>query len=102
MSHDEVDATAHHIEGKAFVAAPASADDNGIEILQIYSKKINKCMLDAIKSRSTSGPTPNNTIATPNVDPTLTTSWSLEMEMEMEMAEKGVAGGDNGWVERLG
>ncbi|KAI8026126.1 MFP1 attachment factor 1 [Camellia lanceoleosa] len=77
MSHDEADATTHHIEGKAFVAAFASADDNGIEILQIYSKEISKCMLDAIKSRSTSGPTPNNIIATSNVDPTPTTSEEI-------------------------
>ncbi|XP_022884831.1 MFP1 attachment factor 1-like [Olea europaea var. sylvestris] len=50
---DAADA-ATRIEEEAFLAAGAAAttDDDGIEILQVYSKEISKRMLDTVKSRS--------------------------------------------------
>ncbi|CAL5332484.1 unnamed protein product [Camellia sinensis] len=81
MSHDDADATAHRIEDEAFGAASASAsaDDDGIEILQIYSKEISKRMLDAVKSRSASGSAPNGT---PAVDPTPTASEEISSAVD--------------------
>jgi hypothetical protein len=54
IPHDDALATARRIEEEAFAAATASAstDDDGIEILQLYSKEISKRMLEAVKSRS--------------------------------------------------
>ncbi|XP_052191324.1 MFP1 attachment factor 1-like [Diospyros lotus] len=54
---NESDDVARRIEAEAFTAADASAsaDDDGIEILQVYSKDISKRMLEAVKSRSASG-----------------------------------------------
>ncbi|KAI3737179.1 hypothetical protein L2E82_27174 [Cichorium intybus] len=52
---EEATAIAERIENEAFVAASASfpsADDDGIEVLQTYSKEISKRMLDYMKSRS--------------------------------------------------
>ncbi|MCD9637780.1 RNA polymerase III-inhibiting protein maf1 [Datura stramonium] len=52
--HDEASETATLIEEQAFAAAGSSAsgDDDGVEILQVYSKEISKRMLDVVKSRS--------------------------------------------------
>ncbi|KAI8014847.1 MFP1 attachment factor 1 [Camellia lanceoleosa] len=81
MSHDDADATAHRIEDEAFVAASASAsaDDDGIEILQIYSKEISKRMLDAAKSRSAPGPAPNNTPPSTPLPPPVRKSHPLSI-----------------------
>ncbi|CAH1442691.1 unnamed protein product [Lactuca virosa] len=52
---EEATAVAELIEDEAFVAASASsasAEDDGIEVLQAYSKEISKRMLDHMKSRS--------------------------------------------------
>lgn len=57
---DEAAGVARRIEEEAFNAAsnlPASAEDDGIEILQYYSKEISKRMLDTVKSRSASSAT---------------------------------------------
>lgn len=53
---------ARQIEEEAFAAAggSASAEDDGIEILQAYSKEISKRMLDTVKSRSVSAPSVEN------------------------------------------
>ncbi|XP_024040042.1 MFP1 attachment factor 1 isoform X2 [Citrus clementina] len=54
MPTDEADFTARFIENDAFSVADAaaSAEDDGIEVLQVYSKEISKRMLEAVKSRS--------------------------------------------------
>ncbi|XP_019156463.1 PREDICTED: MFP1 attachment factor 1-like [Ipomoea nil] len=54
ISQEEASEVAKQIEEEAynFAAASASADDDGIEILQLYSKEISKRMLDTVKSRS--------------------------------------------------
>ncbi|KAL4559586.1 hypothetical protein LXL04_031729 [Taraxacum kok-saghyz] len=52
---EEATAIAERIEDEAFVAASASSgspEDDGIEVLQAYSKEISKRMLDFMKSRS--------------------------------------------------
>ncbi|KNA23629.1 hypothetical protein SOVF_023290 [Spinacia oleracea] len=70
MPSDEASSTARAIEEEAYNAAadsssttaadassgPASSIDEGIEILQVYSKEISKRMLDAVKSRAATPP----------------------------------------------
>ncbi|XWS25556.1 hypothetical protein CRYUN_Cryun27aG0078200 [Craigia yunnanensis] len=54
MPEDEASAVAKSIEDEAFLVAGASFsadDDDGIEILQVYSKEISKRMLDTVKAR---------------------------------------------------
>lgn len=55
LSSDESSSAARQIEDEAFsVAASSAASDNdGIEILQVYSKEISKRMLDTVKAKST-------------------------------------------------
>ncbi|XP_051149957.1 MFP1 attachment factor 1-like [Andrographis paniculata] len=63
---DAVDA-AQSIENEAFEVAgkAATADDDGIEILQVYSKEISKRMLEKVKARSgESTSAPETTAAT--------------------------------------
>ncbi|KAL8492040.1 hypothetical protein ACS0TY_023597 [Phlomoides rotata] len=54
VSREEAVEAAKVIEQEAFEEAgkAASADDDGIEILQVYSKEISKRMLDTVKARS--------------------------------------------------
>ncbi|GAV74659.1 WPP domain-containing protein [Cephalotus follicularis] len=54
IPQEEAAATAHIIEEEAFVAAGAAAstEDDGIEILQVYSKEISKRMLETIKAKA--------------------------------------------------
>lgn len=68
MPHDKASSLARLIEEEAFTAAggSASSEDDGIEILQVYSKEISKRMLDTVKSRATStSPVDNGTTQTP-------------------------------------
>lgn len=65
MPHDEASSTARVIEEEAYTAAAAAAGDSatasvdeGIEILQMYSKEISKRMLEAVKSRAAATATP--------------------------------------------
>ncbi|KAM1013110.1 hypothetical protein ACFX2I_043149 [Malus domestica] len=53
MAADEASTTARLIEADAFAAAGGSAatEEDGIQILQVYSKEISKRMLDTVKSR---------------------------------------------------
>ncbi|CAL0323804.1 unnamed protein product [Lupinus luteus] len=51
LSSDEASAAARQIENEAFAAAGASTDEDGVEILQAYSKEISKRMLDTVKAR---------------------------------------------------
>ncbi|KAG6406881.1 hypothetical protein SASPL_134518 [Salvia splendens] len=54
VSREEAVEAAKLIEQEAFELAgnAVSADDDGIEILQVYSKEISKRMLDTVKARS--------------------------------------------------
>uniref|UniRef100_A0A2P2IQ98 WPP domain-containing protein n=1 Tax=Rhizophora mucronata TaxID=61149 RepID=A0A2P2IQ98_RHIMU len=54
IPQEEADAAARSIEEEAFgvANAAASAEDDGLEILQLYSKEISKRMLDTVKARS--------------------------------------------------
>ncbi|KAK3007694.1 hypothetical protein RJ639_013303 [Escallonia herrerae] len=54
---EEAAAVARRVEEEAFGVAAgfASTEDDGIEILQVYSKEISRRMLDAVKSRSAAG-----------------------------------------------
>lgn len=76
LPHDEASEAAKRIEEEAFAAAGASAssDDDGIEILQVYSKEISRRMLDTVKSRSA---------------PVDTQSSALEKKPEEEAAAAG-------------
>lgn len=51
---------AKRIEEEAFesVGATAATDDDGIEILQVYSKEISKRMLETVKARSSESGAP--------------------------------------------
>ncbi|KAK9270312.1 hypothetical protein L1049_026938 [Liquidambar formosana] len=85
MPADEASAAARLIEEQAFLAAggSAGADDDGIEVLQVYSKEISKRMLEAVKSRAASGSTPDNgTPQTPVVPPTATSEEVSSVETE--------------------
>ncbi|KAI3821339.1 hypothetical protein L1987_08905 [Smallanthus sonchifolius] len=65
---DEADSVARHIEEEAFSAVPASPatdGDDGIEILQAYSKEISKRMLDFVKSRSVESANDGATVDAP-------------------------------------
>ncbi|KAJ7966562.1 MFP1 attachment factor 1 [Quillaja saponaria] len=55
ISSSEASAAALQIEEEAFSVAggSAAAEDDGIEILQVYSKEISKRMLETVKSRAT-------------------------------------------------
>ncbi|CAJ1973432.1 unnamed protein product [Sphenostylis stenocarpa] len=71
MPPDEASAAARQIEDEAFaVAAGSSSSDNdGIEILQVYSKEISKRMLETVKSKGTAGSTVDNGVGqTPTSD----------------------------------
>ncbi|KAL6957827.1 RNA polymerase III-inhibiting protein maf1 [Sarracenia purpurea var. burkii] len=78
---DEAAATAARLEDEAFATAgaSASADDDGIEILQVYSKEISKRMLETVKSRSAkiSAQEGNNAPQSPAVDPAPTPSEEI-------------------------
>ncbi|KAI4339827.1 hypothetical protein MLD38_024727 [Melastoma candidum] len=56
LPQDEASEVARAIEEEAFNAAggasKAAPDDEGLQILQIYSKEISKRMLDSVKARS--------------------------------------------------
>ncbi|KAI4337019.1 hypothetical protein L6164_015481 [Bauhinia variegata] len=62
ISADEASAAARKIEEEAFSAAAgyAAAEDDGIEILQVYSKEISKRMLETVKARATSASAVDN------------------------------------------
>ncbi|PON84714.1 WPP domain containing protein [Trema orientale] len=54
LPEDEASANARLIEEEAYSAAvgSAAAEDDGIQVLQVYSKEISKRMLDVVKARS--------------------------------------------------
>ena len=56
LPSEEASSAARLLETEAFstVAASASAEDDGIKNLQVYSRKISRKMLDTIKTRASS------------------------------------------------
>ncbi|KAE8100110.1 hypothetical protein FH972_018037 [Carpinus fangiana] len=79
LPHDEASDAAHLIEKEAFASADGSvsAEDDGIEILQVYSREISRRMLDTVKSRAASGSAADTTApptASPSVAPATTTA----------------------------
>ncbi|KAA8528487.1 hypothetical protein F0562_035842 [Nyssa sinensis] len=91
MPDDEASAAARRIEDEALsiASATSSTDDDGIEILQVYSKEISKRMLEAVKSRSTSGFAPDsiNAPQSPAVGPT-TISPEANLNSKLLTAER--------------
>ncbi|XP_047323137.1 MFP1 attachment factor 1-like [Impatiens glandulifera] len=73
IPQDEAEKEAHRIEREAYesVANSSATEDDGIEVLQTYSKEISKRMLEVIKGRSvTSKAADDSTVAeTAAVDP---------------------------------
>lgn len=65
---DEAATAARAIEEEAFgvASAASSEEDDGIEILSLYSKEISKRMLESIKARAAAAPSPTSN----SVDPT--------------------------------
>ncbi|KAM2868744.1 hypothetical protein FF1_016768 [Malus domestica] len=77
MADNEASATARLIEEDAFAAAGGSAatEEDGIQILQVYSKEISKRMLDTVKSKNAAASAAQNgasesEAASSDVDPT--------------------------------
>ncbi|XP_073046509.1 MFP1 attachment factor 1-like [Primulina eburnea] len=70
LSREEAVDVAKRIEEEAFesIGATAATDDDGIEILQVYSKEISKRMLETVKARSGESGAP---AAQPANEPTL-------------------------------
>ncbi|WCJ35504.1 WPP domain protein 1 [Euphorbia peplus] len=68
ISHDEADVAARRIEEEAFdmaTRASSTADDDGLEILQLYSKEISMRMLQTVKTTKSE---PNGAPGQPNSD----------------------------------
>ncbi|KAK9165854.1 hypothetical protein Scep_001045 [Stephania cephalantha] len=74
LSHDDASSAARAIEEEAFATASASEtvsrselsiDDDGIEILQIYSKEISKRMLETVKAKAAAAAAPPVAAAAP-------------------------------------
>ena len=59
LPSDEASSAVCLIETEAFstAAASASTEDDGIEILQVYSREINRKMLNIVKTRASSAAT---------------------------------------------
>ncbi|KAA0064423.1 MFP1 attachment factor 1-like [Cucumis melo var. makuwa] len=57
-------------EAYSFAAGKASADDDGIEILQLYSREISKRTLETVKARAASDSTAENGSSPPVVSTT--------------------------------
>ncbi|XP_062158589.1 MFP1 attachment factor 1-like [Alnus glutinosa] len=84
LPQDEASVAARLIEEEAFAAAAGgsfSAEDDGIEILQVYSREISRRMLDTVKNRAASGSAADTTMpltASPSVAPATTTTTVSE------------------------
>lgn len=79
LPHDEASKAARLIEEEAFSAASGSgsAEDDGIEVLQVYSREISRRMLETVKNRAATGSTVDTTApqtTSPSVEPTTTTA----------------------------
>ncbi|KAJ4967152.1 hypothetical protein NE237_019001 [Protea cynaroides] len=85
MPADDASSTARQIEEEAFFAASLAAssntaEDDGIEILQLYSKEISKRMLETVKARAASASSPvNQSQASVATDATATPPASEEI-----------------------
>jgi hypothetical protein len=84
LPQDEASVAARLIEEEAFAAAAGgsfSSEDDGIEILQVYSREISRRMLDTVKNRAASGSAADTTTpltASPSVAPATTTTTASE------------------------
>ncbi|XP_024973012.1 MFP1 attachment factor 1-like [Cynara cardunculus var. scolymus] len=79
---EEATAVAERMEDEAYAAASSAsvpADDDGIEILQVYSKEISERMLDYMKSRSASPAAASSTL---NEDSTVHDEESSTVETQ--------------------
>ncbi|XP_038899942.1 MFP1 attachment factor 1-like [Benincasa hispida] len=72
VPQDEASEAARLIEEEAysFAAGKATADDDGIEILQLYSREISKRTLETVKARAASDSTTENGSSPPVVSTT--------------------------------
>ncbi|KAG6672011.1 hypothetical protein I3843_16G037900 [Carya illinoinensis] len=89
LPHDEASAAARLIEEEAFSAASGSgsAEDDGIEVLQVYSREISRRMLETVKNRATTGSTVDTTARqtpSPSVEPTTTIASEENLSAETE------------------
>ncbi|XP_043713851.1 MFP1 attachment factor 1-like [Telopea speciosissima] len=85
MPADDASSAAHKIEEEAFsvasaTAASSTAEDDGIDILQLYSREISKRMLETVKSRAASAsPADNSSPVSVAADSPVTPSASEEI-----------------------
>lgn len=90
LPQDEASAAARLIEDEAFATAAASsaAEDDGIQVLQVYSKEISKRMLDVVKARPASASASSadgasqpesGGSADPKVENESSSSWSVSL-----------------------
>ncbi|KAF2324318.1 hypothetical protein GH714_012368 [Hevea brasiliensis] len=65
IPHDEAETSARRIEDEAFVVASkaTSAEEDGLEILQLYSKEISRRMLETVKARPRSDSAVDNGVS---------------------------------------
>ncbi|KAJ9186790.1 hypothetical protein P3X46_002324 [Hevea brasiliensis] len=65
IPHDEAETAARRIEDEAFVVASkaTSAEEDGLEILQLYSKEISRRMLETVKARPRSDSAVDNGVS---------------------------------------
>ncbi|CAK7347480.1 unnamed protein product [Dovyalis caffra] len=87
IPHEEASEVARRIEEEAFSVATtaASSEDDGLEVLQLYSKEISKRMLDTVKARAGSGANGDNSATeTVSADVTPTTAASEEVSSSVE------------------
>ncbi|KAJ8763280.1 hypothetical protein K2173_026181 [Erythroxylum novogranatense] len=71
VPEDEASTAARRIEEEAYAVAnaAASSEEDGLEILQLYSKEISKRMLDTVKSRAGPGPAVENSASEMSEEP---------------------------------
>lgn len=93
VPHDEASEVSRRIEEEAFSVATSSAssEDDGLEVVQLYSKEISKRMLETVKARSGSSANANgdNSAAktvSADVTPTSVASEEVLSSVETEAA----------------
>jgi len=87
VPHDEASEVSRRIEEEAFSVATSSAssEDDGLEVVQLYSKEISKRMLETVKARSESSANGDNSAAkTVSADVTPTSAASEEVLSSVE------------------
>ncbi|XP_065847025.1 WPP domain-containing protein 2-like [Euphorbia lathyris] len=88
ISHDDAEVAARRIEEEAFDVAnraQSTTEDDGLEILQHYSKEISKRMLETVKALPKSDSAVNNGApGTPNPDAAPTEASGAEVSSSVE------------------